>query len=376
MFLHAEFMYKPRPTDEQVRATFDANLRSRLGALSAADRVLMICDSAATIDSLKPLMGEFPHLPTEYAIANPHPRATQKDTPTRCAWETPDAWRQMDMSDRWARILVALRRAAEMGGDGYLIMPAHEAVYASGLFDTLIPLAEAKRRETGKWHAVSPIEAAPIRWQVRTARMPSLQTRFRRDGILAVRSRPHKSTMHDIFTAAFEREMLDGVCEGGQGFWGKMGMLPFAVGDELARVVDTDAWEDDLEIDRAMHELKHGTACVKVQRSLYHLQYGIPFFQTPDKVRETINRHLHYSLKIPGDKPSALHSAPSQRSLYRARTDAGYARALEAADALIAECDAEMRTRVARYGCSWVDWGAYRYVARPRDPAVEVWKRG
>jgi hypothetical protein len=34
-----------------------------------------------------------------------------------------------------------------------------------------------------------------------------------------------------------------------------------------------------------------------------------------------------------------------------------------------------MRARVKRYGCSWVDWGAYRYVARPRDPAVEVWKQ-
>ncbi len=379
MFLHAEFMYKPRSTDQAARSTFDTNLRSRLGALSPADTVLLICDSEATIDSLKPLMSEFSHLPTEYVIANPQPRETQTDTPTRCEWEAPDAWRQMEMSDRWARILVALRRAAQIGGDGYLIMPAHEAVYRRDLLEQMVALAEEKRAETGKWHAVSPIGDNPLIRRRRTSFLASLQD-HPRESILGVRSvhvnLQARHSTRDVFTAGFDREMLDHVCEGGQGFWGKMGMIPFAVCGEVARAVNTDAWEDDLEIDRTMHELGHGTTCLKVQRSVYHLQYGVPFFQTPENVRQTITRHLHYSLKIPGDKPSALQSPPSQRSLYRARTDAGYSRALAAADVLIAQCDAEMRARVAQYGCSWVDWGAYRYVARPRDPAVEVWKQG
>jgi hypothetical protein len=349
-------MYKPRPTDELARATFDTNLRSRLSALTTADKALMICDSEATIGSLTPLMSEFSHLPTEYVIANPQPRTTQTDTPIRCEWEAPDAWRQMDMSDRWARILVALHRAAEMGDDGYLVMPAHEAVYRRPLLDKLLALAEEKRAETGKWHTVSPIDHMHY--------------------FLGEASRQEDPSTHNIFTAAFDRDMLDHVCEGEQGFWGKMGMIPIAICVELADAIETDAWEDDLEIDQTMHALGHGTACIKVPRSLYHLQYGGSFFQKPENVRETVMRHLHYSLKIPGERPSALQSPPSHRSLRRARTDAGYARALAAADALIAECDAEMRARVARYGCSWVDWGVYRYVARPRDPAVEVWKRG
>jgi hypothetical protein len=357
MFLHAEFMYKPRPpeTDVRARKLFDVNLAARLGCLHEGDTALFICDSKVTFTSIAPLLERHARLQIEHVIANPQPRSTQTDMPLRCGWEMPDAWRQMEMSDRWARILVALRRAAAMGGDGYLIMPAHEAVYRSGLFARLIALAQAKQSQTGKRYAVSPIDHMHY--------------------FLGEGSREAEASRYNVFTAAFDREMLDHVCEGGQGFWGKLGIVPLAVCGDLARAIDTDAWEDDLEIDGTLHELGHGTACLKVPRSLYQLQYGIPFFQTTDHVRATILRHLHYSLKIPGERPSALQSPPSQRSLYRARTDAGYARALEAADALIAECDAEMRGRVAQYGCSWVDWGAYRYVARPRDPAVEVWKR-
>lgn len=357
MFLHAEFMYKPRPAqhDAHGRKLFDVNLSTRLGCHRAGDTAIFICDSNDTFTSLVPILERRPFMQIEHVIVNPQLRAMQADTPALCAWDSPNGWRQMDMSDRWARILVALRRAAEMPGDGYLVMPAHEVVYRRGLFDRLFSLAEGNRSATGKWHAVSPIEHMHY--------------------LRGEASREPETSLFNVFTAAFDREMLDGVCEGGQGFWGKMGIIPFAVCGDLAQVVATSAWEDDLEIDRVLHELGHGTACVKVPRSLYHLQYGAAFFQNPGSVRETILRHLHYSLKIPGDKPSALQSAPSQRSIYRARKDEGYARALEAADALIAECDAEMRARVALYGCSWVDWGAYRYVARPRDPEVEVWKR-
>jgi hypothetical protein len=345
-FLHAEFMYKPRPTEAVQRRTFDKNLRSRLNALSQHDTLLLICNHESTLTSLQPVLDAYPALQKCHVFTNPQPRAVQSDTPARCDWESPERWTQMDMSDRWARILCALRYAEADGErEGYLVMPAHEAVFGEGLLEALAAFAHEQHTRTGLPHAVSP---APARSDDAS---PALL----------------------LLDAAFDRAPFDDVCEQGQGFWGKMGMIPLALCAKLAREVDTDVWEDDLEIDWAMVEIGGATACIRLPRQQYLLDYGDINIAS---VRQIIERHLHYSLRIPGEQASALLAAPSQHSRARARGNAAYARAVQMADALIAECDAEMRTRVAKWGCSWVDWGAYRYVARPRDPAVEVWKHG
>jgi hypothetical protein len=338
--LAAEFIYKPRPLSKREAAVFDYTLRARLNALRDDDTLLLLCDSAVALASLQPILADFPRLHTLSEIVNPQPRPIQNDTPYACQWETPQQWQQMTMSDRWARIDAALR-VASARRDGCLLMPALDAVYSRDLLMQLIVRAPA----------------SAISAQVQRA-VPNVDT---------------PQHIIDLHNAAFDRDALADICTGGQGFWGKLGVIPFRLCEALRTNADHDTWEDDLEMDRVLTELGSPATCIPVDDpALYHL--APPVFDRP-AVQRIIERHLHYSLKIPG-KSSALHSPPSSASRLRAQHDAKYALALALADALIAACDAAMRQRVAQYGASWVDWGGYRYVTRVGDPAVEVWQRG
>jgi hypothetical protein len=356
-FLAAEMIYQPRPTEARAQRVFDANLNARLRALRTGDHLLLLCNSEAAAESLRPRLRDYAYLTPSWSLVtpsnSPSPSTERelegevKTTPYRCDWDAPQTWRQMAMSDRWTRILYALQAASQFDVD-YLLLPALDAVYARDLLLQLAQVSRASRLPC----AVSPV----------------------------CRLAHHTSTgapqaVIDLHNAAFDRAPLVNVCsEGGQGFWGKLGLLPIGVCLLLPQEVAVEAWEDDLEIDRALSAMGSPATCLPVEDpALYHL--APPVFDEAS-VRRIIERHLHYSLKIPGEKRSHLHSAPSPASLAKATTDPAYAHALAQADALIAECEAEMRARVARYGASWVDWGAYRYVARPADPAVEVWQRG
>ncbi len=348
--LAAEFMYQTRPTTERERAIFDGNLRARLGALAAQDSVLFICNSAATRDSLQPLVADFSHLTIQYAIANPEPQPQPSQTPFDCQWETPATWQQMAVSDRWARILCALDAAIKQPASGYLVMPAQDAVYKRELLLRLV--------------AASQTQAIPC------AISPHIQlVQIVQPGMSAA-----QREIVDLHNAAFDRVALEMICEtGGQGFWGKMGLIPFALCKPLLSQVETHTWEDDLEIDRVLAELGCAARCVEIDdAALFHL--APPVFDRA-QVRAIIERHLHYSLKIPGEKQSALWSAPGSRSRLRAPRDPAYAHCLAEAEHMIAACERSMRARVACCGASWVDWGGYRYVARPGDPVVEVWKQ-
>ena len=60
----------------------------------------------------------------------------------------------------------------------------------------------------------------------------------------------------------------------------------------------------------------------------------------------------------------------------RVRLSPRFASAVALSETLVAECRAEIATRLDRFGASWVDWGAYRYVVQVGDPQVQVWKYG
>jgi hypothetical protein len=337
-------MYRPRPADEQARTVFDYALHARLNTLCEHDTLLLVCNSENTRTSVQPLLDDFPQIHITHAVVNPQPRITQADTPTRCKWYMPNQWQQMNMSDRWARILFALRAARQMQID-CLVMPAHDAVYTRAALDAGLQRAGDRP------------------FSLTTAHTHSVMS----DNNIIV-------DIIDLHNAVFDREPLVRVCEnGGQGFWGKLGVIPATLCAALANAVDTHTWEDDLEIDRVLMEMSSPALCIPIHNPTDY-RLCPPIFDR-DGVRRVVERHLHYSLKIPGEHRSALHAAPSAESMQRAKSDPRYARLLAEADALITECETEMRARVARYGVSWVDWGAYRYVAAPRNPQVEVWKR-
>src|SRR5262244_3310007 len=115
----AELMYRPRPPEGRERVVFDFTLRSRLAALDANDAVLLLCDSAATADSLVPLIAPFSELTVAALVVNPVPfTGMVGETPRQWGWDDPDGWQRFQTTDRWARINAALEVAARVGGDG------------------------------------------------------------------------------------------------------------------------------------------------------------------------------------------------------------------------------------------------------------------
>ncbi|MBL8163636.1 MAG: hypothetical protein JNJ61_16745, partial [Anaerolineae bacterium] len=277
-------MYKPRPTVARERLVFDHCLRSRLGQLGADDALLLLCDSAVTLDSLRPLLADFPHLPTLAMIINPHPWSGRTpDTPTLLGWETSDQWRRCQTTDRWARIDAALAVAAalaERSPGGYLVMPALDAVWGRGLLPRLRQLSERGARN-GLPAAVSPYtyhqHAAVPGADIPPDVIHLLNTAFGRDTLFGWKLRLGRV----------------------QTFWGKMSLLPIRMCATVRAQVDQSIWEDDREIDRVISEQGYGTRGLWVRDPrLYH--QALPVFDR-DGVRRVIERTLHYSLHIPGD---------------------------------------------------------------------------
>ncbi|MCC6805703.1 MAG: hypothetical protein IT319_22670 [Anaerolineae bacterium] len=351
----AEFMYKPRPAEPRARRVFDYALVSRLNELSQHQpaAVVLICDSEATAASFADLPAAYPHLRFAAVAANPELVAdTRSDTPARCGWDDPDGWHRYNLTDRWARILCALEIARQIPAPGWLIMPAHDAVWGRGLLRLLMGISEGGA-QNGLPAAVSPytpyqhsaVPGADIPHEI----IAALNAAFGRDSGLRWRLRSGNY----------------------QAFWGKTGLLPFGMSDTVLRSADKASWEDDLEIDRVLHDAGFGARCRWVGNpSLY--RQALPVFDRAG-LRAVIDRTLHYSLPIPGDT-SLLTRPLDALGKLRRLLDPGFARALALSEAITAECQAEIAGRLARYGMSWVDWGAYRYVAQVGDPHVQVWR--
>ncbi len=363
-FVNAEFMYKPRPPEGRSRIVFDYTLRSRLSALAAQDAALFICKSQETAESFSEFEAEYPHILMVATIANPTsvgahggaPNAPESNTPHRLDWESPDSWQQYATTDRWARIDTALHIASLIESSGYLVMPAHDAVWGRDLLRQLEALSEKYARggfpaavSAYTYHQHSPIPGADI-----------------------------PQDMIDLLNTAFGRDTLFGWklrTDRVQAFWGKMGMIPFGMCGAIREKAEKNIWEDDLEIDRVIRESGYAVRCMWVRDPALYRQ-ALPVFDG-DGVRQVIERTLHYSLNIPSQTigESSLNFPLDTLGKIRHLINPRFAKYNVLAEALIAECNTTIAMRLKQYRASWIDWGAYRHVMRVGDPAVEVWKR-
>lgn len=374
----AEFMYRPRPTVEREQAVFDAALRSRLAALDG-QAVVFICDSPQTAESLAVFESEFPHVKMTAIITNPPLwEGKTDDTPEKMDWE--GEWRRYQTTDRWARIDAALAIGAQMQGEGYLIMPAHDAVWGQDLLTRLMRLSE-RYAKNGLPAAVSPYtyyqhSAAPGERKPHPLTPSPLRREGEQDQSMYIRD--SNQDVIDLLNTAFGRDALFGWklrFDRVQAFWGKMGMLPFGMCATVRKNVEKIAWEDDLEIDGVIRRAGYGVRAMWVRNPAVYRQL-LPVFDR-EGVRRVIERTLHYSLNVPDETigASSLNFPLGRLGRLRRLINPKFARYNAEAETLIAECCAVIAQRLAQFGASWVDWGAYRYVIRVGDPAAEVWKR-
>ncbi len=352
-FLGAEMLYRPRPAEVRERAVFDHSLRSRLGALHADDGLLLLVDSPESAELVSPLLAEYPQVRAAALVVNPAPQADAPATPLALGWDEPEQWTAFVMTDRWVRLLAALAVASQAGGDGWLALPALDAVYGRPLLAWLEAQAVTLGQDT--LAAISPV--TPFQhYLVPGVRIPL--------GVV------------EAFNSAFNRDetLLARLSSGqAQGVWGKMSLIPRAACAGLAGALDTTLWEDDKELDRALRERGVITRGLWLRDpALYH--QSPPVFDRAG-LKAVIERTLHYSLNIPAAVPagSSMLAMP-MNARFSAEDSIWYHEGRQLADELIAECLAEIAARVARFGASWVDWGAYRYVARVGAPSVEVWR--
>lgn len=390
-FLVAEFMYRPRPAEPHAQAVFDYAWRSRLAQLDDRDGVLLLCDSPATLESLQPVLADYPHLRVWWAVVNP-PAGAQPCAPTdlsglpyQLGWPDPHSWQRVTMTDRWARIRWALAAGKAIQSTEYkvqsaekepptisyqlsatnrpslttshqplatafLVMPAHDAVWGKGLLPYLVRQAGARVAVSPvTYHQHSPVPGVTIPVEV----IDLLNAAFGKDALLAWK---------------LHRDQH-------QGFWGKMSLLRLDCCGSLLEALQPCAFEDDLAIDSALARMGTPARGVYIRDPRLYRQ-ALPVFDR-EAARQVIERTLHYSLNIPGEGISGSSLNQPLGPLGRLRLlHPRFRSAHQAASALIAECSSEIQVRLECYGLSWVDWGAYRHVVRVGDPCVEVWKRG
>ncbi len=348
-------MYRPRPTTAKDQIVFDYTLRSRLAALGKNDAVIFICDSPPTIDSLNSFASEFPDVLMVAIITNPQPfRGKHAYTPEQLQWNSPDDWQRMQSTDRWARIDTALHIGSLLDGSGYLIMPAHDAVWGHDLLPRLKQFSQryAKKNLPAAvspytYYQHSPVPAAEIPADI----IHLLNTALSRD---------------TLFRWKIYRDTV-------QAFWGKMNMTPFGMCGVIRSETEKTLWEDDLDIDRIIRTQGYVVRCMWVSDPAVYRQ-APPVFDR-DGVRKVIERTLHYSLHIPDEKVGGSNLNMSLDILGQVRqiVSPRFRRYNHEAENLIAECAAEIAVRLKTFGASWVDWGHYRHVVRVGDPVVEVW---
>jgi hypothetical protein len=354
-YIDAEFMYRPRPETSRERMVFDTTLRSRLAALGEHDAVVFICDSQATIDSLRDFEVEFPQVTMVAIITNPLPYKGQAgSTPLDLKWDSSDKWQRLQTTDRWARIGVALHIGSLITQVGYLLMPAHDAVWGKELLPKLEAFSQ-RYAKNGLPAAVSPY------------------TYYQHS---AVAGADMPKDVIDLMNTALSRDswfrwkiQFDKV----QALWGKMSMTPFGMCGPIRANTEKTLWEDDLDIDRVIRELGFGVRCMWINDPTIYRQ-APPVFDRGD-VRKVLERILHYSLHIPDERigGSSLNVQLDWLGRLREVISPRFRRYNPEAEKMIAECAAEIGTRLENFGASWVGWGSYRYVVRVRDPVVEIW---
>lgn len=356
-YVSAEFMYRPRPTTERERVVFDYALRSRLSALGKQDAVVFICRDQTTVDSLQPFTAEYPQVLMIATLTNPLPYTSRNvNTPERLGWDTPQSWQRLKTTDRWARIDTALHIGSMLDPTGYLLMPAHDAVWGSGLLPRLERFSQQHARN-GLPAAVSPYtyyQHSPVP----NANIPGdvihlLNTAFSRD---------------TLFPWKIRRDAV-------QAFWGKMSMTPFGLCGIIRRESEQTLWEDDLDIDRIIRDAGYGVRCLWVNNPQVYRQ-ALPVFDL-DGVARVIERTLHYSLHIPDERVggSSLNTPLDWPGRVRQIVMPRFRRYNPQAERLITTTAETIAERLNQYGASWVDWGKYRHVVRVGDPVVEVWER-
>ena len=328
-------------------------LLSRWQALDPKqDALLLLANSAATVDSLQPLVARFPDLPLVICTVNPDPLPIEAsaDSPARFDWPTPARWQAFRQSDRWARLTLAFQIGSQLDPASYLLLPAHDACWGPGLLPRLLTLSVEQARG-GQPAAVSPYSAY-------------------RHAPLAGVAIP--ADIIDLINAAFNRdsEFPAKLARGAvQGFWGKTALLPCGLCATILKDADQTFFEDDAEIDRVIQAVGYATRGLWIADPAVYCQ-TLPVFDDT-AARAVIWRTLHYSLPAGG---SSLLSAPDSVMQALIDHDPRLAAAHQRAERLISECQTAIAQRLTQFGASWVDWGAYRYVVRVGDPAVEVWR--
>lgn len=355
-FVSTEFMYRPRPATEREQRVFDFTLTSRLSQLGNQDAVLLICDSEQTIESLLSVVANFASLDILTTLANPLSTTTAyRPTPHECRWADVEHWQRYATTDRWARINLALTVTSPLIG-GYLLMPAHDAVWSKRLLPYLRHLSHRYTRQ-GIPAALSPFpywQHSPIpQADIPTDIIALLNTAFARDTWL-----PLKIWRNSM-----------------QAFWGKMSLTPFEMCETILHERNDHTFEDDLEIDRVIRAAGYGVRCCWISDADLYRQ-ALPVFDYAG-VRRIIERTLHYSLNIPGEPigGSSLNIPLDWLGRLRQIISPHFRRFNPLAESLIAECSAEIAARLQQFGASWVDWGHYRHVVRVGDPHVEVWRK-
>ncbi len=354
-FIDAEFMYRPRPDGGREQIVFDYGLRSRLAALGTNDAVVFICDSETTIASLKPFEIEFPQLTKTAIITNPVPISGKpRPTPFDLRWDKPDRWQKMQTTDRWARIDTALHIGSLISGGGYVLMPAHDAVWGRNLLPMLEQFSQHYAKN-GLPAAVSPYTYH----QHSTANGVNIPP----DIIHLLNTALNRDTW---FRWKIQRDAV-------QAFWGKMSMTPFGMCGTIRGQAEKTLWEDDLDIDRIIRDSGYGVRSLWISNPHVYKQ-ALPIFDRQG-IRKVIERTLHYSLHIPSDTVggSSLNTPLDWSGRLRMIINPRFRHYNHETEQLIADCATEIEDRLKHYGASWLDWGAYRHVVRVRDPVVEVW---
>jgi hypothetical protein len=290
-------------------------------------------------------------------IANPPSyKGKAGSAPFDLKWEAPDTWERMQTTDRWARIDVALEIDSLINQMGYVLMPAHDAVWGKNLLTQLESFSQ-RYAKNGLPAAVSPYtyhqHSAVAEVNIPDDVIHLMNTALSRDS---------------WFKWKVQRDQV-------QAFWGKMSMIPFGICGAIRANTEQTLWEDDLDIDRVIRELGYGVRCMWVNDPAVYRQ-APPIFDRGG-VRKVIERTLHYSLHIPDERVggSSLNVPLDWLGRVREIVSPCFRRYNPEAERMIADCAAEIATRLETFGASWVDWGAYCYVTRVRDPVVEVWRR-
>lgn len=357
-YLSAEMLYQARPSEPRARAVYDFALHSRLSELSRREQagVLWLANSPESLASVDEILWQYPSLRSAALIVNPQPSPDPTpDMPYRCQWTSPQAWRLMDMSDRWVRLRAALHTQIQAGA-AHLLLPAWDSVWGAGLLERL-----AHASQTGAVAGMPAVVSPHSFWQhssVPSAPAPpeivrATNAAFNRDG-------------------AWRRKLERGET---QSLWGKMSLIPISAASLLLERADWRVWEDDRELDSVLVNAGYPVRALWIDDWRLYRQ-ALPVFDEANLGR-VLERHLHYTLDIPdcfAKGQTVLQHRLAWHDLPLRHLDPRWRAAVRLSERLIAEAVARVQARLERFGCSWVDWGAYRLVAEVGNPFVQVWK--